>query len=58
MSKKVTLSVQVSLATRKNLKKMAIELDITMAELIEELIAIRYKEEETDGITRSFYSKK
>lgn len=44
MKNKVTLSFYVSTETRKNLKKMAVDEDKTMAALLEEMITIKWQQ--------------
>lgn len=44
MKKTVPLSVKVSSETRKILKKMAADKEKTMAEFVEEMIILRWKE--------------
>lgn len=56
MRNKVILSFHVSLETRKMLKKMAIEQERTMAEMLEELIILKWQEFNTkNGTIQSFY---
>ncbi len=49
MEKTVVLSIQVSRETRKILKKMATDKEVTMAKLVEEMIMLRWNQNTTSN---------